>query len=339
MTKRKILFIGNKLAKRGGNVTTIDFLSEALKTEGYTVYTASSKRNKLLRMLDMLFSVITYRNSIDVVLIDTYSTQNFLYAVYVAKLCRFLKMPYMPILHGGNLPERLQNSPKQSKKLFGNAEINIAPSQYLMKEFNKKGFENLIHIPNSILLENYPFKLRERVQPKLLWVRSFAEIYNPMLAITIVESLMEKGFKPTLCMIGPEKDGSLQRCQTRVSEKNLPVSFTGKLEKSEWISRSKEFDIFINTTHFDNLPVSVIEAMALGMPVISTNVGGIPFLIENGKDGILVPPNDVKAFTDAIVDLLDSEQKAIQLSKNGRTKSEGFNWKLLKHSWFTLLNE
>ena len=55
------------------------------------------------------------------------------------------------------------------------------------------------------------------------------------------------------------------------------ITITGILRKAEWIELSKDYDVFINTTNVDNMPVSVIEAMALGMPIVSTNVGGIPF--------------------------------------------------------------
>ena len=68
------------------------------------------------------------------------------------------------------------------------------------------------------------------------------------------------------------------------------MNFTGKLSKQEWRDLSKDYNVFINTTNFDNTPVSVIEAMALGIPVVSTNVGGLPFLITDKVDGVLVEP-------------------------------------------------
>ncbi len=173
--------------------------------------------------------------------------------------------------------------------------------------------------------------------PKLLWVRSFTELYNPILAIHIVEELTKKNIDVSLCMVGPEKDGSLEKCKELAQQKNLPITFTGLLSKKEWISHSKDFDIFINTTNFDNTPVSVIEAMALGLPVISTNVGGLPFLIENNKTGILVPPNNVQAFVEAITDLLASSEKAVFLAKNARAVVEQFDWDVVKEKWDEVL--
>jgi len=335
--KKRLLYIGNNLSSTKSTLTTISILSKGLIEEGYSVKTASSITNKLFRLLDMLWAVIKCRKNVDVVLIDTYSTQNFYYAVAVAKLCRFFKIPYIPILHGGNLPARLKKSPKQSKNLFRKANTNIAPSYYLLEAFKKEGYTNLTYIPNTIEIKKYHFKPRKNIKPKLLWVRSFAELYNPLLAIEIVEALVKKNIDVELCMVGPEKDGSLKQCKDLVEEKNLPITFTGLLSKQEWILLSKEYDIFINTTNFDNTPVSVIEAMALGLPVISTNVGGLSFLIENHKTGILVPPNHKTAFVEAIEDFLLNPKKTMKLSKNARLKAESFDWNIIKEKWNNIL--
>ncbi|CAM3435692.1 glycosyltransferase family 4 protein [Aequorivita lipolytica] len=336
--RKRLLYIGNKLAVHGKPPAGIDSLSVKLEAEGYTVITASSKRNKIFRMLDMVFSTIRYRNRVELVLIDTYSTQNFYYAVIVAMLCRLFKLPYIPILHGGNLPNRLKNSKGLSNKLFGKALSNVAPSKYMMHQFKDAGFHNIIYIPNAIEIKNYPFHLRQSITPKLLWVRSFSEIYNPLLALEVLEMLKIKGIDASLCMVGPDKDGTLTRCKKIASELKLPIRFTGMLQKKEWIVFSKDFDIFINTTNFDNMPVSVMEAMALGLPVISTNVGGMPFLIEDEVDGILVAPNNTEVFVKATEDLCDNPLKAQELAKNARTKMEGFDWGEVKHNWIKLLD-
>jgi L-malate glycosyltransferase len=340
MSKKKVLYIGNKLGENAmGTVTTLDVLSTQLEVEGFTVYSASAKQNKIIRIIDMLFAVIKYRNRVDVVLIDTYSTLNFHYAVAVANLCRLFRLPYIPILHGGNLPQRLQKSRSKAYKLFKGAKTNVAPSKYLMDEFAAEGYHNLTYIPNTVEIEQYSFLLRKEINPKLLWVRSFAEIYNPMLALLVVEKLREEFPNVSLCMIGPEKDGSLQKCKAYAAEHQLPVIFTGMLSKEGWRQRSKDYDIFINTTNFDNTPVSVMEAMALGLTVVSTDVGGVPYLIEDQKDGLLVPPDERDQFVDAIHKLCTNNELARSLSANARKKAEGFDWQNVKHHWFTLLRE
>src|SRR5690606_185979 len=113
----------------------------------------------------------------------------------------------------------------------------------------------------------------------------------------------------------------------------LPVKFTGKLKKKEWIKLSAYYDIFINSSDIDNTPVSVIEAMTLGLPVVSTNVGGIPFLIEDGITGLLVNPNDPEGMAGKINSLLEDPAKARLLAAHGRERIKEFDWELIKAEW------
>ena len=336
--KKRILYIGNNLSNPTFTATYISFFSEVLKQEGYWVKTASNKDNKALRLVEMLSLIWANRKETDTVLIDTYGAQNFYYAYCVGKLCQQLKLPYVPILHGGNLPERLERTAKLSKSLFGNAQINIAPSHFLYDIFKSEGFENLRIIPNSITLKNFPFKKREKFEPRLLWVRRFQERYNPMMTVKVFEKLVQLYPEATLCMVGPEKDGSLAKCRRYAKKHQLNVSFPGKLKKKEWASLATDYDFFINSTHIDNTPISVIEAMALGLPVISTDVGGMSQLIENGKDGILVPEHDEDAMVEAIEKLLQNQELAHDIAQAARRKVEAFDWEIVKEEWMKVLN-
>ena len=125
MQKKTILYIGNKLSNNGATVTSIETLGVFLEAEGFDVYAASSAENKFLRLFDMLFSVFRYSKKVSIVLIDTYSTQNFYFAVIVAKVCRVLKVPYVPILRGGNLPSRLIKNNGLSLELFNGPQNKV----------------------------------------------------------------------------------------------------------------------------------------------------------------------------------------------------------------------
>ncbi|WP_341214791.1 glycosyltransferase family 4 protein [uncultured Wocania sp.] len=332
-----LLYIGNKLSNKGKTVTSIETLGELLKAEGFAIETASNKVNKVYRLVDMLNSVIKYRKQTDFVLIDTYSSSNFYYALFVSQLCRFLRLKYIPVLRGGNLPNRLKSHPKLSKLIFNNAYKNVAPSLYMQSSFEVLGYSNLVCIPNSIEIKNYPFKIRNIDKIKLLWVRSFSKIYNPLLAIQVLKALKDKHIDVELCMVGPDNDGSLEETKKYAEKLNVKVTFTGKLEKEEWVGISKNFNVFINTTNFDNMPVSVIEAMALGLPVISTNVGGLPFLITNEVDGILIPPNNVEAFVQAIIEIKNQPEKIKTMVISARKTAEQFDWNIVKNQWIKLL--
>ncbi|MBQ0769357.1 MAG: glycosyltransferase family 4 protein [Bizionia sp.] len=335
---KHLVYLGNKLSTAGHTPTTIDTLSTLLSAEGFIVTTASKQTNKIVRLLDMLWTLLRYAKRTNYVLIDTYSTQNFYYAYFCALFCQFLKLPYIPILHGGNLPKRLESHPKLSAALFNKAYINCAPSYYIKTAFERFGYTNVKYIPNSISLNFYPFKVREMNTINLLWVRSFSEIYNPKLAVGVLHGLLERGISATLCMVGPEVDGTLAQTQAYAKTLQVEVTFTGKLSKEEWIALSADYNVFVNTTNFDNMPVTVIEAMALGLPLVSTNVGGLPYLIEHNVTGVLVSPNDADAFIEALLNLQKDTLHREKIVVNARAHAETFDWDSIKALWVATLN-
>jgi glycosyltransferase involved in cell wall biosynthesis len=334
---KHLLYIGNKLSKHGNTLTSIETLGAFLESENYTVYYASSKKNQLLRLFDMVWKTLIYSKKVDFVLIDTYSTLNFWYAFVVSQLCRLLHVRYITKLHGGDLPNRINKNPALSNMIFSNSYINVAPSQYLFEAFQRKGYSKLIYIPNTIEIQKYPFKKREFLQPKLFWVRSFAKIYNPTMAVKVFAEIKKDFPNATLCMVGPIKDDSYEETVLLAEKLNVTVTFTGMLSKEAWIAESSNYDIFINTTHFDNMPVSVVEAMALGLPVVSTDVGGIPFLLEHKINALLVGDDAVDSMVDAIKSLLTSPKLVLQITENARITVSNFDWKIVKNQWFELL--
>lgn len=336
--KSKILYIGNKLSKKGNTITSIETLGLLLEKEGCTVYYASSKENKLLRMLDMIFKTIQYRTKVDYVFIDTYSTLNFWFAFIISQMCRILNLKYIAKLHGGNLPNRLEKNPQLCKMIFKNAHLNIAPSQYLIEAFKNRGYATLLYIPNTIEIENYQFKARYDSSPKILWVRSLSPIYNPEMAIEVFYEIKKEFPKAALCMVGPDNDNMLTNLKQLADDLNLDVRFTGKLKKSDWITLSENYTVFINTTHFDNTPVSVMEAMALGLPVVSTNVGGIPYLLENGKNALLVADNDVARMVNCIKNLTIDVALKDEMVYNALALVQQFDWNAVKSNWHEILS-
>lgn len=273
-------------------------------------------------------------------MIDTYSTKAFMYAWLVARMASALDVRYVPILHGGNLPQRFAKSPRMSRQIFSQSLTNAAVSPYLEQHLKANNYSSVL-IPNSIELKQYPYKERKTLKPTLLWVRAFHNIYNPQMAVRVLEMLSKTYPDARLTMVGPEKDGSLADCQNLVVNLGIQdrVTFTGKLTKQEWISLSENHDIFLNTTRFDNLPVSVIEAMALGLPVVSTNVGGLPFLIKDSENGLLVADNDIAGMHSCIERLLTESTLAIDITTRARAHAEQFDWCNIKHKWFNILNQ
>ena len=103
-----------------------------------------------------------------------------------------------------------------------------------------------------------------------------------------------------------------------------------RTEVPEWLNKG---DILLNTTNYDNTPVSVIEAMACGLCIVSTDVGGIPYLLDHEVDALLVPPDDAPVMAAAVRRLLREPGLAQTLSHNARRKAEGFDWSFVLPQW------
>lgn len=333
-----IVYVGNMLSRHGSSVNFMELLIPKLSAS-HPIQAASARKNKIGRLAEILWCVFSNRNKCKLVLIDTYSTQAFIYAKLSAILCRFLSLPYVPILHGGNLPERFSRRPRSLVSFLKGARTIVSPSLYLRDFFSARGFA-VRYIPNFIELEKYRCLQRRKIQPRILWVRAFHSIYNPVLAVKSFQIVLRKYPTGKLCMVGAAKDATYHDVKRLIMETGISenVEITGILDKTEWVQRSEAYDIFINTTTVDNMPISVIEAMALGLPVVSTEVGGIPYLIQDQVTGLLTPSDDAEAMADAIFELLENPEKVAELTTRARSKVEGYSWDKLKDQWLLLIN-
>jgi len=333
-----VLYVGNKLSHHGYTPGVIETLGLQLEKCGYKVLYAGTIKSQVFRLIQILYKTLTIGRRVDYILIDTYSTTAFWYAYLAGRLAKLIGTKYIPILHGGDLPKRLKRSNRACDKLFNNSYANVAVSGYLKHEFEKAGYRTVV-IPNSIEISKYSFRLRDQPRPKLLWVRSFHRQYNPMMAADVLAGLLQSHPDAELCMVGPDKDGSLGEFKDYIRRKGIEgyVKITGKLSKEDWISLSENYDFFINTTNVDNTPVSVIEAMALGLGVISTNPDGIPYLLNDGWDSILVRPGDYSNMAKQISSIMNDPDLAKQLSSNARRKAETYDWGAIRENWIRLL--
>jgi len=332
---KDLLYVGNRLSRHGLTATGIEILGPFLEREGFRIRYASSRKNKLARLADMLWQVVSHRR-VDYVLIDTYSTWNFWYAWAVSQLCRLFKMRYIPILHGGNLPQRLKRNPALCKMIFAHSAANVAPSGYLYQAFSEAGFA-VIKIPNPSDAAEFRYLQRNSLAPKLLWVRSFANLYNPEMAIRVVSHLSKRYPDALLCMVGPDKDGMLEKLRQQAKAQSVSVTFTGRLGKSDWAAKASDYDIFINTARTDNTPFSIIEALSLGLVVVSTNVGGIPHLLEHKKTAMLVANDDAQGMAEAVVELIENPTLQTAILENSRALAAACDWRNVRAKWLEIL--
>ena len=326
--KAGILIVGNLSSVWNGNVSVSEDICEQFNSQGIPTVATSPVKFPLLRLADMMYTTWTKRNDYRIALVSVFSGRAFFWAESVCWLLRINSKPYVLALHGGNLPVFAKRWPQRVQKLLKSAAAVTVPSPYLASEM--RNYRNdFTLLRNPIDLSDYDFTLRRKARAKLIWLRAFHELYNPALAVRVVAKLVEEFPEVQLIMIGPDKgDGSLARTRCIAVELGVSqhITFVGRVDNSQvadWLSKC---DIFLNTTNVDNTPVSVVEAMASGLCVVSTNVGGIPFLLEDGTNALLSPANNEEAMASAAARLLRESDLAGRLSALGRTTAMAFSW-------------
>lgn len=332
----KILYLGNKFGKYKKVKSVLETL-EPLFAEFSHIRTASGQQNIILRFLDMLYHFIRYGITADKIIIDVYSTLAFNFAFILSLLSILLNKKYILFLHGGNLPERYQQDPKRVRFIFIRAYKIIAPSHYLAHFFQSEGFHIEV-IPNIIALKDYTFQERKYLKPKLLAIRGFGKPYNPLLTLKAVSLLREQLADVKLTMLGNRDEYYYPEVIQYIEQNYLQniVDIVPKMPREEWIRLSSNYDIMISNPIVDNTPVSLIEGMALGLCVISTNIGGVPYLVGD-KEVVMIDSNQPQQLSDAILNLLNNPELAHNLSINGRKKAEEFDWLCVKKRWINIL--
>ena len=327
------------VSSHGLNPQPVEKLGKKLSNH-YKILCGSTFKNQFLRLCHMQYLIINNRSTLKTVIIDTFSTMAFWYAVTSAITAKVFGIKYILFLHGGNLEQRAKKNSFIIKRLFSNAYKVVCPSMFLKNIMHKYYPRNYQIIPNMIDLSIYkPIEKHVSNDINILWVRSLHEMYNPKMAIDVLRMIKKKNIGVHMYMVGPDKNNMkfelLKYCKNTKVDNS--ITFTGRLNSKEWIKLSQKCN-FINTTSVDNTPLSVIESMALGIPVISTNVGGLPFLIKNKKNGYLVESGDYKSMADIIIFLKNDLAAYNKVRKNAINYSKLYGWENVKIEWMKILN-
>jgi glycosyltransferase involved in cell wall biosynthesis len=321
------------LGHTGGHVTSQGYVLAGLFARaGYKTLAVSGLLNRYARVADISATLIK-RRDIDIALIEVYSGQAFVVADVASAISRRMGYKTILTLHGGNLPSFIRRFPNWTRRVLRRAHALVAPSEYLAGAVTSIGLTASI-IPNVINLNDYPYRTREQVRPRLFWMRSFHPLYNPALALKVTAGLRADCPNAVLVMAGQDK--GLQRemqSLARTLGSADAVRFPGFLDKSGKAREGGTADIYLNTSRIDNMPVTLLEAGAMGLPVVATRVGGVPYLLEDGVNGLLVPDDDAPAMIGAIRRLLNEPKLAQRLSTNGRTLAERAAWPRVRAQW------
>jgi glycosyltransferase involved in cell wall biosynthesis len=333
------LLVGNFLSHLNGHRSVCEGLAERLGGRGWKLTTTSPHRSGLLRGADMAWSSWKNRERFRSAYVEVFSGRAFLWAEAVSWVLRRAGRPYVLALHGGNLPDFAMRWPGRVRRLLQSAEHVTVPSEFLKAQMRRYR-KDLVLMPNAIDVTEYRFRPRIRPRPALVWVRALHRIYNPGMAIRVLAILSRELPEAHLDMLGPDKrDGSWQETRTCAQVLGVTASLRkpGGVPPREVASWLDHGDIFLNTSDIDNTPLSVLEAMACGLCVVTTNSGGMPYLLDHERDALLVPAGDAKAMANAVRRIITEPGLAEWLSCNARRTVETFDWSILLPRWEELL--
>src|SRR5262249_28387168 len=223
--------------------------------------------------------------------------------------------------------------PRWCRRVLGRADALVAPSPFNKRAVAGLGFQARI-IPNVIEISAYEYHHRKQLSPRLFWMRTFHDIWNPAMAVRVLAGLREEFPGATLVMAGQDEglESSVKRLAVQMGVGDA-TRFAGFVDMQRKVQEGNAADIFITTNRVDNTPVAVIEACAMGLPVVSTRVGGVPDLLTDGETGLMVPDNDDAAMANAIKRLLTDAELAGRLSQNGRKLAERCSWTNVRREW------
>lgn len=334
-----LLLVGNFLSGTTGVRSVGENLADRLRSAGWQVVTTSEQPGRVARLADMVATAWRRRREYAVAQVDVFSGAAFLWAEVIARVLHVLRKPYVLTLHGGDLPRFAARHPRRVRSLLRQAAVVTAPSRYLQEEMRRYRADMEL-LPNPIDLGIYRFRPRLRPRPDLLWLRTFHRTYNPELAPKVLALLVTDFPEVRLAMAGRDSgDGTREQTLRTASscgvlDRLAAPGLVSRAEVPGWLDAG---DIFLNTTDVDNTPLSVLEAMASGLCVVSTNVGGIPYLARNEAEALLVPPDDPQAMARAVSRILRDPALASRLSGQGHARAEQCDWSHVLPRWEKLL--
>lgn len=348
-----VCVIGEFPPPYGGMAVQAEAILTNLRAEG--IATCAIKRNfsfegKLawigrLKIIRSIFRYIIFNITLLKIIpqsgalyIFTNSYLNFyLYTVSPVIFGRLLGKKTILSYHGGLAQEFL----RKQNHFFARHILKITnsvcvPSDYLKDVFQKIGISATV-IPNIIDIRQFDFRLRDKLSPDFIVARHLSPEYNIEMIIRAFEIIHARYPQARLkvCGKGPEKP-RLEKLTDSLRLRGA-VEFLGTIENDRMPQAYDSADFFLNGSSVDNAPVAILEAFACGLAVISTNAGGIPCLVRDGYNGILVNTNEYKAMAEKALTLLENQPLAKTLIANARNTLTEYEWKNIKPKLLKLL--
>ncbi len=333
----------------GGMANQTQQLEKLLRTEGMTVeliqvnapYRPSWVGNikglrALFRLLPYLIHLWQAANKVQ--LFHIMANSGWSWHLYAAPAIWIAKLKGKSVIvnyRGGEAEAFFRQSFFWVKPSLNQTDAIVVPSGFLEAVFEKRGFVTSI-VPNIIDLSRFfiePGKkdTARRNFPHLILTRNLESIYDNATALRAFH-LVKNTFHNahlTIAGSGPQRQ-MLENLSTELGLQEA-VTFTGRIDNDCMAQLYRCADLMINPSLVDNMPISILEALASGVPVVSTHVGGVPYLVEHGKTALLVPAQDPVAMSNAILQLFKDSDMAEKMRKAGLESIQKYTWPSVKN--------
>lgn len=215
------------------------------------------------------------------------------------------------------------------------AHVIAVPSGYLVDVFRRHGLEATA-VLNFVEVDAIPFRVRAVLRPRFLSNRNLEPLYDVACSIRAFALVQREVPEASLVVAG---DGSqrvsLERLVAALGLRH--VEFVGRTPHDEMGARYDAADVYLNSPAIDNMPSSVLEAFAAGLPVVTTDAGGIPYIVRHEENGLLVPRGDAEALAREALRLLRDPALASRLSLASRQEClDRFVWPPVRDGWLRL---
>ena len=344
----KLGIVGPLPPPAGGMATQTRQLVELMTAEGVDVSLLQNNKpyqpqwvtklkgiRALFRLIPYLWQAWKLAGKVDVIHLMANSGWSWqLFSAPVIWLGWLRKAPVIVNYRGGEAQSYFAKSFGRVRPTLLKAKKIIVPSGYLKNVFGDFGLDTQV-IPNIINLERFkPVQAdRESSVYKLIITRNLEAIYGIQTAIEAVAIARDKipGIQLEIAGTGPQ----LQQLEQLIAQRELQntVQFVGRLDATEIVEFYHSADAMLNPTTVDNMPNSVLEALASGVPVITTDVGGIPYIVSHEETALMVPAGDPQAMAEQIIRLHSDQQLRQKLIANGMAKVQPYAWPEVKQQW------
>jgi glycosyltransferase involved in cell wall biosynthesis len=251
-------------------------------------------------------------------------------AVLVAK---HLGKPVVMNYRSGEAPDHLKRS-AVARATLRLVDDNAVPSRFLHDVFASFGIPAQI-IPNIVDVERFRFRRRDPLRPHVLSTRNFEALYNLPCTLRAFRLLQDRHPDATLTLVGGgSEEPAIRRLAAELGLAN--VTFAGRVAPDDIWRYYADADIYLQTPDIDNMPTSVLEAYASGCPVVSTRAGGVPAILTDGVNGLLVPCGDHRAGADAMLRLLAAPDLARGIADAAVDGCARYQWASVRRQWLDL---